>query len=299
VGSDNELGDFLRARRAEVTAAAAGLPDYGERRVPGLRREEVALLADVSTDYYTRLEQGRERRPSEQVLDALAHALQLDADAVEYLSRLAQPAPRAAARESPVSVSQSLLDFVVESIDAPATVMGPALDVVAANPLARALYGSFASFDNLARMVFLDPAARQFYADWDKAARGVVSNLRVVSAPFPDDPRVRAVVGELTVRSPAFLGYWARREARPRTYEHKHLHHEQVGDLNLRYQAFAVAGAPGQQIFVYTAAPGSPSADALTLLRRFTDGPKQSGDNVKKEGKKTSHDPHQRADGHD
>ena len=110
---------------------------------------------------------------------------------------------------------------------------------------------------------------RQFYADWDNAARGVVSNLRAGSAPFPDDPHVTAIIGELTVRSPAFGAYWARREVRPRTNEHKHLHHGQVGELDLRYQAFNVADAPGQQIFVYTAAPGSPSADALRLLHRF------------------------------
>ena len=118
-------------------------------------------------------------------------------------------------------------------------------------------------------MVFLDPVAQEFYADWDNAARGVVSNLRAESAPFPDDPHVTAIVGELTVRSPAFGVYWARREVRPRTNQHKHLHHHQVGDLDLRYQAFNVADAPGQQIFVYTAAPGSPSVDALRLLHRF------------------------------
>ena len=141
--------------------------------------------------------------------------------------------------------------------------------MLAANPLAHALYGGFTRFDNLARMVFLDPAAQAFYADWDSAARGVVSNLRAGSAPFPDDPHVTAIIGELTVRSPAFGTYWARREVRPRTNEHKHLHHHQVGELDLRYQAFNVADAPGQQIFVYTAAPGSPSADALRLLPRF------------------------------
>lgn len=179
--------------------ASTGLPEDGERRVPGLRREEVALLAGVSMDYYTRLEQGRERHPSEQVLDALARALRLDAHAVAYLFRLAQPPPASVHAESPRTVTQALHVFLEEGVAAPATVTGPALDVLAANPLARALYGGFARFDNLVRMVFLDPAAQAFYADWDRAARGVVSNLRAASAPFPDDPQVTAIVGELSV----------------------------------------------------------------------------------------------------
>jgi transcriptional regulator with XRE-family HTH domain len=270
VDHDNALGEFLRAQRERLSAADAGLPEYGPRRVPGLRREEVALLAGVSIDYYTRLEQGRERHPSEQVLDAVVRALQLDVHAAGYLFRLAQPAPRAARAESPRAVSTPLMDLLVDALDVPATVTGPALDVLAANDLARVLYEGFARFDNLVRMVFLDPAAPMFYADWDHAARGVVSNLRATSAPFPHDPQVLAVVGELTLRSPAFVAQWARREVRPRTNEDKHLHHPRVGDLHLRYQAFAVADAPGQQVFVYTAPPGSPSADGLALLRRLT-----------------------------
>ena len=150
--------------------------------------------------------------------------------------------------------------------------------VLAANPLARSLYRGFNRFDNLVRMVFLDPAARTFYTDWDSAARGVVSNLRAAAAPFPDDPRVTEVVGELTVRSPAFVRYWALREVRPRTNERKLVHHGEVGDLELRYQAFGIADAPGQQLFVYTAAPGSPAADGLTLLRRLADPPTRAVD---------------------
>jgi len=264
---DNELGDFLRARRAEVTAAAAGLPDVGGRRVPGLRREEVALLAGLSTDYYTRLEQGRELHPSEQVVDALARALLLDRHAADYFFRLAQPAPKTATTSPVHSVSTPLRDFVLNCIDAPATLTGPGLDVLVANSLARALYSEFARFDNLLRMVFLDPAAKTFYHDWDKAARGVVSNLRALSAPYRSDPQVISVVGELTVRSPAFVSLWQRREVRPRVNEPKVLHHSRIGDLHLRYQAFTVAAAPGQHIFVYTAEPHSPSADGLMLLR--------------------------------
>ena len=211
VEADNELGEFLRARRGELNPPDVGLPEVGPRRVPGLRREEVALLTGVSLDYYTRLEQGRERRPSDQVLDALARVLHLDHHAAGYLFRLAQPAPQTARVTSPRTVGAVLLDFLTDTIDGPATLTGPVLDVLAANPLARALYDGFAAFDNLARMVFLDPAAQRFYADWDNAARGVVSNLRAGSAPFPEDPHVTAIIGELTVRSPAFGTYWARR----------------------------------------------------------------------------------------
>ena len=225
VEAENELGEFLRARRGELSPTQVGLAETVGRRVSGLRREEVALLTGVSLDYYTRLEQGRERRPSDQVLDALARVFHLDHHAAGYLFRLAQPAPHTATATSPRTVGPVLQDFLSNTLNSPATLTGPALDVLAANPLARALYGEFARFDNLARMVFLDPAAPRFYADWDGAARGVVSNLRAGSAPFPDDPHVTAIVGELTVRSPAFSAFWARREVRPRTNEHKHLHH--------------------------------------------------------------------------
>ena len=265
---DNALGEFLRARRNEVSPAAAGLPVTGDRRVPGLRREEVALLAGLSTDYYTRLEQGRELHPSEQVVTAVSRALLLDRHGAEYLYRLTQPAPRATAIAASDVVSDQLIDFVERGIGTPAVVLGPALDVLAANSLARALYGGFARFDNVLRMIFLDPVAREFYADWDHAARGVVGNLRALSAPYRDDPRVIDVVGELTVRSPAFVTYWQRREVRPRVNEPKTLRHRHVGEMHLRYQGFAVADAPGQHLFVYTAEPGSASADGLTLLSR-------------------------------
>ncbi|WP_116202931.1 helix-turn-helix transcriptional regulator [Amycolatopsis circi] len=266
----NELGDFLRARRDLVSPGQAGVPDDGTRRsVPGLRREEVALLSGVSADYYTRLEQGRERHPSEQVLDAIARALRLDAHTAAHLFRLAQPPSTTASQVSPQTVAPQLLTLMDHFLHVPATVVGPALDVLAANALSAALYSGFARQDNLLRMVFLDPAAPEFYADWERAARGVVSNFRAASAPFPDDPRIAQVVGELTVRSPAFASFWAHHEVRPRAGEDKHLRHPLLGDLRLRYQGFSVLDAPGQQLFVYTAEPASPSADGLALLGRL------------------------------
>ncbi|TNC25423.1 helix-turn-helix domain-containing protein [Amycolatopsis alkalitolerans] len=270
---DNELGEFLRARRDLVSPRQAGLPGDGERRVPGLRREEVALLAGVSTDYYIRLEQGRERHPSDQVLDAIARALRLDEDGATHLFRLAMPAPQVATRVSPPTVDPELRTLMEHFIHAPATVLGPALDVLAANSLSTALYAGFARFDNLARMVFLDPAAVEFYLDWDSVARSTVASLRAASAPFHDDPRVSEVVGELTVRSPAFASYWARHEVRPRRAERKRFRHPLVGELEVHAQALSVTNAPGQQLFVYSAEPGSPSADGLTLLGRLSAEP--------------------------
>ncbi|ANP50033.1 transcriptional regulator with XRE-family HTH domain [Streptomyces griseochromogenes] len=264
---DNELGDFLRARRDLVSPVDAGLPWHTSRRVPGLRREEVALLAGVSTDYYTRLEQGRERHPSEQVLEAVARALRLDGDATGYLFRLAQPAPRTAVTDPARTVSPELTRLMNHFLDLPACVVSPALDILAANPAGQQLYSGFDRMDNLLRMVFLDPAARRFYRDWDHAAQGVVGNLRALSAPFPNDPRVAQVVGEVSLHSPAFAALWARYEVRPRTSEDKHLWHPLVGGMRLHYEAFTVTSAPGQQLFVYSAEPGTPSADALVLLR--------------------------------
>jgi transcriptional regulator with XRE-family HTH domain len=261
---DNELGDFLRARRDLVSPRDVGLPDDGTRRVAGLRREEVALLAGVSTDYYIRLEQGRERRPSDQVLAAIAQALRLDDDAAEYLFRLGLPGRPA--ETATTEVGPELLRLMDHFLDVPAFVLGPALDVLAANALAEALYSGFARFDNLLRMVFLDPFAREFYADWDRAATVSVSNLRASAAPFPGDYRVAHTVGELSVRSPAFASLWARYEVHPRAGDDKLLRHPQVGDLYLHHEAFAVTSAPGQKLTVYTAEPGTPSADGLKLL---------------------------------
>ena len=264
---ENRLGEFLRARRASLRPEDAGLRYYGRRRVPGLRREEVALLAGVSTDYYVRLEQGRERHPSQQVVDAVAHALQLDEDAEAQLYRLARPAVRRTRRAASVErANAQLLRLMDAWSDTPAFVLGRALDILARNTLAAALFRGFVQSGNLMRMTFLDPAGRDFYRDWDTAAWSAVATLRQAAGTAPDDPRLTELVGELSLKSRAFGALWARDDVRGRTRPAKSLRHADVGDLDLHYKAFTINTAPGQQLIVYQAEPASRSADALALL---------------------------------
>lgn len=270
VDSENKLGDYLRARRALLRPQDVSLPDDGPRRVPGLRRDEVALLAGVSTDYYIRLEQGRERRPSDQVLRSIACALRLDDAAAAHLFRLGLPVFGAGAATS-LTIAPELLRLMESVPDMPAFLVGAAQDILGANAMARELYRGFSRYDNLLRMIFLDPYARSFYGDWDAASRLAVSNLRASSSQFPGDEHIERVVGELTLHSPAFANLWARYEVRPRTREEKHFVHPQVGELRLHFETLAVASAPGQHLSVYSAEPGSASHDGLILLRRLAD----------------------------
>jgi transcriptional regulator with XRE-family HTH domain len=264
---DNRIGEFLRARRERVRPEDVGLPDFGRRRVPGLRREELATLAGVSSDYYVRLEQGRERHPSEQVIDALARALRLDDDATTHLHELARPAPRrrrAAARSE--RVRPQLLQLMDTWSHTPAFVIGRRMDVLAANSLAAALHGGFSRGKNLVRLIFLDPAAREVYPDWDEVARDTVAVLRSSVGPDLDDPHLTELVGELSLKSEKFRSLWARHDVREKTHGLKRYVHPQVGELELRYESFAVAGNPGQMLVVYHAEPGSPTEQALALL---------------------------------
>ncbi|MFE7114393.1 helix-turn-helix domain-containing protein [Streptomyces sp. NPDC057654] len=264
---DNHLGDFLRTRRAALRPQDVGIPSYGARRVAGLRREEVAVLAGVNADYYTRLEQGRERNPSPQVLDALSRALHLDTDARAHAYRLAgatlndQPSAHAAERVSPAL--RQLMDGYPNT---PAFVMNRTLDLLAANALADALYAPFEPADNLARMAFLDPAGRGFYADWDRAAQATVANLREAAGFDPDNPRLRELVRALTEHSADFTRLWNTHAVHGKTQDTKHFLHPDVGPLALTYQAFDVREAPGQQLVIYHAEPDSPSAHSLDLL---------------------------------
>jgi transcriptional regulator with XRE-family HTH domain len=250
-----------------------GLPDFGRRRVPGLRREELATLAGVSADYYVRLEQGRERHPSEQVIDALARALQLDDDATAHLHELARPAPRRrrTARRTE-RVRPELLRLMEAWSHTPAMVIGRHIDVLAANSLATALHGGFARGTNLVRALFLDPAARDRYPDWDDVAKDTVAALRASVGPDLDDPHLTDLVGELSLKSERFRSLWARHDVREKTHGTKRFVHPQVGELTLHYETFAVAGTSGQVLSVYHAEPGSPTEQALALLSTIAAG---------------------------
>jgi hypothetical protein len=262
----SELGAYLTARRAHVTPADVNLPVTGHRRVPGLRREEVALLAGVSADYYVRLEQGRERTPSAQVLDALAAALRLDEDGRLHLFRLAGLGPRSRAAAVPGRVEPSLLALMDTWPHNPAVVYDRAYDVLASNALADALFHGWTHSRNLLHVVFTDPAARAFYRDWYDVARNSVAGFRLGHGAAPDDPRVRQVLTELLDASPEFAELWARHDARGKALERKRFQHREVGPLTLIMQCFDVRAAPGQELVVYHAEPASPSSEALALL---------------------------------
>ncbi|WP_407320129.1 helix-turn-helix transcriptional regulator [Isoptericola halotolerans] len=259
------LGDYLRGRRARVTPQAAGVPVVGVRRVPGLRREEVAMLAGMSVDYYVRLEQGRERHPSAQVLDALSQVLQLDDDARLHLYRVAGLSPAPGRVSLPERVDPGLADLLDRWPDTPAIVVGRAYDVLATNALAGALFDGFEDGANLVLTVFLDPTARTFYPDWDDVANRTVAGFRLLHGAFPHDPRIREVLRTVAAQSTEFADRWARHDARGKGHGPKRLHHPDVGGLTLRMQAFDVPSSPGQQLVVYHADDGS-SAEALRLL---------------------------------
>ncbi|MEU9455904.1 helix-turn-helix transcriptional regulator [Streptomyces sp. NPDC048277] len=265
------LGDFLRARREVLRPKDVGLPEHGRRRVPGLRREEVAMLAGVSSDYYTRLEQGRETSPSPQVIDAVAVALRLDDEAHDHLRRLTRaPQERRTVPAGHDRISPQLLQLIDSRPDTPAFVLGPALDVLASNALAAALHSGFQRFDNLARMVFLDPAGGTFYQDWDKAANSCVAELRAAYGYDPDAPRITEVVDTLRAKSPEFAVRSARHEVKGKTQQAKNLAHPEVGALEIQFSAFTVNGSPHQQLVVYQAEPASPTAAAFAELRSAT-----------------------------
>lgn len=261
------VGDFLKARREALKPRDVGLPEHGRRRVPGLRREEVAMLAGVSSDYYMRLEQGRETSPSNQVIDAIAGALRLDDEAHDHLRRLVRaPQERRSAPDGHGRISTGLLQMIDAWPDMPAFILGPAMDVLAHNALAAALHSGFQQFDNLARMVFLDPAGRSFYQEWDQTARSCAAELRAAYGYAPDSSRIAEVVDVLRANSPEFAELWARHEVRGKTQQAKHLTHPEVGALEIRFSAFTVNGAPHQQLVVYQAEPASATAAAFAEL---------------------------------
>ncbi|MEU3986403.1 helix-turn-helix transcriptional regulator [Streptomyces sp. NPDC026672] len=274
---DSEIGAFLRAQRARVRPEQVGLPSDGpHRRVPGLRREEVARLAGVSTDYYARLEQGRNIVPSAEVLTAIARALCMDEVARAHLFALVHPDPGADRRRGQAaqrvrSQVQRLLDGWS---DQPAFLIGRRTDVLATNALGRALLTDFDSLPmrerNYTRWIFLDPAARELYVDWPGVASEMVAVLRVDAGRYPDDPRTAELVGELTMKSEEFRRWWGDHRVTAHTHGTKRFDHPVVGSLELGYEGLVIPGDADQTVYVYSAEPGTPSADALHLLAGWT-----------------------------
>jgi transcriptional regulator with XRE-family HTH domain len=261
----NALGEYLRARRELIDPADAGLRVVGVRRTPGLRREEVATLAGISADYYLRLEQGRDRNPSPQVLEALARVFRLDAVGTQHLLSLStahRAAPRRPRREVvPIGIRQ-LLDV----INLPAFVESRMFDVLAANRLATAVSPNIRPGANRLRAIFLDPGEQDLYLDWEQAVRSMVAGFRASVGSDIDDPRIVQLVGELSLASEPFRRLWARHDVTALAGGSMRLRHPQVGMLELRREKLPISDSGGQILAIYHAEPGSEAARSLDSL---------------------------------
>lgn len=266
----NRIGDFLRARREQIAPDDVGIRASKRRRVPGLRREEIAMRAGISSEYYLRLEQGRERHPSESVVAGLARALQLDDDATAHLFALAgTTAPPTAGKVDNVAVGIRQLLYLWTAT--PAYVQNRTLDVLASNETARALSPIFTPGVNLVRAAFLDPAVRTLYRDWDRMTAATVAGLRSQHGSRVDDPELDALVSALAEQSPEFAALWARHDVRPKAAGRSLLVHPVVGELDLRYEKLSVGELDtGQVVVIYHADPGSASETRLAQLAADT-----------------------------
>ncbi|WP_229075918.1 helix-turn-helix transcriptional regulator [Actinoplanes sp. DH11] len=273
MAANTDLSGFLRTCRANTNPETAGVgaPDTAAgRRVRGLRREEVAHLAGVSVDYYTRLEQGRHSTPSDAVVDALARVFQLEPAARAHLADLARPARHRTRKTPPQRVRPAMQQMIASMTEHPALILGRRTDVLAANPLARALLTDWTRLPardrNYTRWIFLDPYARTAFLDWPSVAADVVGTLRLYAGRNPDDVRLSELVGELTIKSSEFRTWWNSHKVHERTHGTKHMTHPAVGPITLRYEALALPGDEDQTLFLYTADPGSASQENLRLL---------------------------------
>jgi transcriptional regulator with XRE-family HTH domain len=272
-----DVQQFLTGMRARLSPEEAGVPMYGgERRVPGLRREEVAQLAGVSTAYYTRLERGNLRGVSESVLRSLARVLRMDEAETQHLFDLARAASDSArtTRTTPRShLPQRAVQLIDAMPDVPTVALGRLGDVVGANALGRALFPHLFPEGgdplNHTRYLFLDDRSRTFYPDWERSAREVVSALRLLAGHDPGNPALTALVGELATHSPEFRTWWAGHTVKTHTAGTKRIHHPVVGDLTVAYETLALASAPDIRLVTYLTDRGTPSADAIDLLRSW------------------------------
>ncbi|MCT7353267.1 helix-turn-helix transcriptional regulator [Streptomyces sp. 15-116A] len=267
-----ELSEFLRSRRARLKPEDVGLPSYGRhRRVPGLRREELAQLAGMSVAYYTRLEQGNGRNVSTEVLDSIARALRLSDAEHAHLMHLVKPVRRKRKQTArPQQVRVGLLQLLDSIETVPAYVSGRRSDILAWNRMAAALFGDWGELPpqerNWARLVFLNPEYRERYVDWDQKASDIVSFLRMDAGRYPDDPQMSTLVGELSMKSEEFRRLWATHDVKEKGHGTKRMRHPLVGELTLAYETFHLPDDPDQALITYHAEPGSPSAEALRLL---------------------------------
>jgi transcriptional regulator with XRE-family HTH domain len=292
-----EVREFLTSRRAKITPEQAGLPTVGHRRVPGLRRSEVASLAGMSVEYYAKLERGYLAGVSAGVLDALARALQLDDAERVHLVRLAHEADGSTAvlrtrRRSRQWTVRPSLQWSLDAITAPAIVGNDRLDFLAANHLGRAMYSDMlldpGGPPNFARFTFLDSAARRFHTDWELAADMTVANLRTAAGKDPQDKALHDLVGELSTRSDDFRRRWGAHNVRTHGTGVKHFHHPIVGDLELAYEGLDLRAEPGLTLTIYTPEPNSPTAHALTLLASWAATHPQAGDQESRAAEWTS-----------
>lgn len=277
-----EVREFLSTRRAKLTPAEVGLPDVGQRRVPGLRRGEVAALAGVSIEYYSKLERGALAGVSSSVLDAIARALRLDDAERSHLFHLAQAADgtseilRPRRRSQRVWTPRPSLSWVLDTVTGgPALVRNGRMDLLATNPLGRAMHSSLyerssGQVPNFARYTFLDEDAQRFYTDWDVAADTCVSILRTEAGRDPRDPLMHDLVGELATRSDEFRRRWSSHDVRLHGAGTKSFHHTAVGDLELAYESVDMVSEPGLTLTIYAAEPASRTAEALALLASWS-----------------------------
>ncbi|MFF3945593.1 helix-turn-helix transcriptional regulator [Streptomyces sp. NPDC001902] len=271
-GDNKELSDFLRSRRARVAPEQAGVTPGASRRVPGLRREEVAFSAGLSVDYYIRLERGRVANASEAVLEAVARALRLDDAERAHLFNLARPQSvvRASQPEVPRRVRPGAYALLEVLADSPAMILDGRMDVLAVNRMARALFVDFDAMPvrerNLARFVFLDPAARELFIDWDMAARMVVTGLHLYAGQNPDDTRLTELIGHLSAADADFSRWWSAHDVEVFSHGTRRCRHPLLGEFVLDYETLVFPGDPDQWLYVCMAPPGSPSAEALRSL---------------------------------
>ena len=280
-----ELSEFLRSRRARLSPDDVGLPRYGRtRRVPGLRREELAQLAGVSVAYYTRLEQGNGRNVSDEVLDSIARALRLNETEQTHLRNLTNCPYGNSKKKRVTREVRPALKHLLDNLGVPAYIGGRRTDIYAWNPMAAALFGDWSELEprdrNWARLIFLNTSCQQLFVNWESKAADVVAFLRMDAGCFPNDPELTGLIGELSVKSELFRQLWARHDVKEKTFGTKMVRHPLVGEMTLSYETMRMPSEPDLFLSSYHAEPGTPSAEALQLLASWGKDATRTGTSV-------------------